>query len=313
MTMATRGGVVRFRPVGPGSRVALVAPASPFARADFEAGLAELARLDLVPVFDERVFAREEIVAGSAALRAETLREYLRRPDIDAVLAVRGGSGSAETLPRLDASEIRAARTALIGYSDVTALHIFLNCHVGLASVHGPMIEGRLAVGEAAYDRPSLLGSLSDRPMGRLEPAGLDILRPGEAAGPLYGGTLTQLAASMGTPWRFDPPAGHVLLIDEVGERPYRIRRLLTQLAQSGILARASAIVVGQLPRCDEPGGVTARAVIADTFRDFPGPVLIGFPTGHTTTPFVTVPLGVAARVVGRGTPALVFDEAAAG
>lgn len=304
--------MTHFRPVGPGSRVGLVAPASPFARADFEAGLAELARLELVPVFDDRVFEREEIVAGSAALRAQMLREYLTRPDIDAVLAVRGGYGSAETLPLLDAGEIRAARTAFIGYSDVTALHTFLTCHAGLASVHGPMIEGRLAVGEAAYDRASFVGGLSNRAVGRLAPAGLEALRPGEATGPIYGGTLTQLAASMGTPYRFDPPAGYVLLLDEVGERPYRIRRMLTQLRQAGVLARASAVVAGQLPRCDEPGGaVTARAVIADLFRDFHGPVLVGFPTGHTTSPFVTVPLGVAARVIGRGAPALVLEEAA--
>lgn len=310
---ATAGGLIRVRPVGAGSRIGLVAPASPFSRAEFEAGLAELRRLELVPVFDDRVFDREAIVAGPAATRAAMLREYLTRPDIDAVLAVRGGYGSAETLPRLDAAELRAARTAFIGYSDVTAIHAYLNGHAGLVSIHGPMIEGRLAAGESAYDRRSLLESVSTRPVGRLAPEGLEILRPGEAMGPLCGGTMTQLAASMGTPFRFDPPMGHVLVLDEVGERPYRIRRLLTQLGQCGVLARASAVVFGQLPRCDEPGGgVTARAVIAELFQDFPGPVVVGFPTGHATSPLVTVPLGVTARVVGRGEPALVIEEAAA-
>ncbi len=170
-----------------------------------------------------------------------------------------------------------------------------------------------MAAGESRFDAPSLLACLSTRPAGRFAPQGLEIVRPGEAAGPLFGGTLTQLAASLGTPYRFDPPAGHVLLLEEVGERPYRIRRLLTQLGQAGVLARAAAIVVGQLPRCDEPGGsVTGRSVIEEAFREFPGPVLLGFPTGHTTTPFVTVPLGVTARVVGRGEPALVIEDAAA-
>ncbi len=102
---------------------------------------------------------------------------------------------------------------------------------------------------------------LSARPLGRLAPEGLEILRPGEATGPLYGGTLTQLAASLGTPYRSIRRTGHVLVLDEVGERPYRIRRLLTQLGQCGVLARAAAVVFGQLPRCDEPDGRRDRRV----------------------------------------------------
>lgn len=310
---ATACGLARIRPLRAGSRVGLVAPASPFARADFDAGLAELHRLGWVPVYDERVFERDVIVAGSAAVRAATLRDYLEREDVDAVLAVRGGYGSAETLPLLDAAAIRRRRTALIGYSDVTALHTFFTCHAGLVSVHGPMIEGRLAKGEAAYDRSSLVASASLDAVGQLAPVGLEIVKPGEASGPLFGGTLTQLTASFGTPFDFNPPAGHVLLIDEVGERPYRIRRMLNQMAQAGVLARAAAIVFGQLPRCDEPGGaVTAQGVIKEQLQAFAGPVLFGFPTGHSTSPLITLPLGVRTRVVGRGTPALVVDEVAA-
>ena len=87
----------------------------------------------------------------------------------------------------------------------------------------------------------------------------------------------------------------------------------MTQLSQSGILARAAAVVVGQLPRCDEPdGGPTGLSVFADHFHDFGGPVLAGFPTGHSTTPLISVPLGVAVRVIGRGAPMLVVDDAAA-
>ena len=305
--------LTKFRPIGPGSRVALVAPASPFPRADFEAGLAELARLELVPVYDDRVFEREPIVAGPAALRGAALRDYFSRKDIDAILAVRGGYGSAETLPFLEAAAIRTSRKALIGYSDVTALHTFLTCHAQLASVHGPMIDGRLARGEVAYDRSSFLASVSSHAMGELAPAGLQVLRPGEARGPLFGGTLTQLPSSLGTPYAFDPPAGHILLIDEVGERPYRIRRMLTQLSQAGIVARAAAVVVGQLPRCDEPpGGPTGVSVFADHLHEFSGPVVAGFPTGHSTAPLISLPLGVSVRVIGRGSPMLVADDPAA-
>jgi muramoyltetrapeptide carboxypeptidase len=129
----------------------------------------------------------------------------------------------------------------------------------------------------------------------------------------LFGGTLTQLLASLSTPFEFRPPAGHVLFLDEVGERPYRLHRMLTQLRLSGRLASASAVVFGQWPRCDEPGGtVTARAVIKDVLDGFPGPVLFGFPSGHTTQALISLPLGVRARVVAHGTPALVVEESAA-
>jgi muramoyltetrapeptide carboxypeptidase LdcA involved in peptidoglycan recycling len=137
-------------------------------------------------------------------------------------------------------------------------------------------------------------------------------LRPGEAAGVLLGGTLTQLLASQATPFAFAPPAGHVLFIDEVGERPYRLDRMVTQLRQTGLLARAAAVVIGELPQCDEPGGgLTARAVMADLFADFPGPVLIGFPSGHTSGPAFTLPLGVSCRVIAGARPRLIIDEAA--
>jgi muramoyltetrapeptide carboxypeptidase len=129
----------------------------------------------------------------------------------------------------------------------------------------------------------------------------------------LLGGTITQLAASLGTPYAFLPPAGAILFLEDVGERPYRLQRLLMQLRLGGVLSRASAIVLGQMPGCDEPGGaLTARAVIEEFFEGFPGPVLFGFPSGHTTTPLISLPFGVEARVVAAGRPRLVLDEAAA-
>ena len=149
-------------------------------------------------------------------------------------------------------------------------------------------------------------------PLGELSAPGLEPLRLGEASGPLYGGTLTQLVASLGTPYAFDPPRGCVLFIDEVGERPYRIDRMWVQLAFSGVLSRAAAVVFGELPGCDEPGGEpTARAVVADLVRDFPGPVLVGFPSGHTAGPALTLPLGVQVRVVGGPRSAVVVEEGA--
>ena len=184
-----------------------MAPASPFDRAEFDAGLAELSRLGFHPVFDEGVFERHPIVAGPAERRAKAFMAAATRGDVDAVIAVRGGYGSAEILPWLDAAALRRARTAVVGYSDITSLHAYLNGHVELASVHGAMVDGRLAKGESAYDPRTFLASLSAEPIGELAPEGVEIVRPGEASGPMFGGTLTQLAASLGTPYEFIPPS----------------------------------------------------------------------------------------------------------
>jgi muramoyltetrapeptide carboxypeptidase len=313
MTPRTTAGLVKYRPLRAGSRVSLVAPASPFDRAEFEAGLVELRRLGLEPVYDDTVFERRGFLAGSAETRAAALMRAWSQPDVDAIVCVRGGYGSVEVLPLLDRDQILRTRTAFVGYSDVTSIHVFLASGVGMASLHGPMVEGRLARGVSAYDPATFLRGLGTDPLGELTADGLEIVRPGEVTGPLFGGTLTQLLASLSTPFEFRPPAGHVLFLDEVGERPYRLHRMLTQLRLSGRLASASAVVFGQWPRCDEPGGtVTARAVIKDVLDGFPGPVLFGFPSGHTTQALISLPLGVRARVVAHGTPMLVVEESAA-
>lgn len=297
----------------PGDRIALVAPASPFDRARFDRGVEELRVLGFTPVFDASVFERRTYVAGPAEMRARAFAAAWADPSIAGVLAVRGGYGSAQMLPWLDAGRLRAGCKVLLGCSDVTALLGFLTTRCGLVAFHGPMLL-HLAAGAAGYDRASLLGSLTNAcPCGELAAGGLEALRPGRARGPLFGGTLTQLAASLGTPFAFDPPPGCVLLLDDVDERPYRIDRLLVQLRQAGVLARAAAVVCAEFPRCDEPdAGPTARAVLADLLADVPGPVLFGLPTGHAAGPLLTVPLGVDVTVeAAAGAGRLVVEEAA--
>jgi muramoyltetrapeptide carboxypeptidase len=302
------------RRLGEGARVEVVAPASPFERQSFDDGVAELRRLGLVPAWDESVFERRGYVAGPAEMRALALQRALADPHVDAVIAVRGGYGSAQILPYLDTAAISAAQKPVIGYSDITALLMFTTLHAGLVSFHGPMLEGRLAKGASGYDRPSFERALFHAAaMGEFDAPNIETVVPGDVSGPILGGTVTQLLASLGTPYAFDPPHGYVLFFDEVGERPYRLDRMVTQLRQSGLLARAAAIVIGELPRCDEPGGEpTSRSTMADLLSEFPGPVLFGFPSGHTVGPQHTIPFGVQARVVGdRRSPRLVIEEPA--
>jgi muramoyltetrapeptide carboxypeptidase len=305
--------MLKPRALRPGDRVAVLAPASPFVREEFEAGLGELRRLGFQPVYESSVFDRDGYVAGAAETRAAAIRRALEDESVRAILAVRGGYGSVQVLPWLDPAAVRRARKPLVGYSDLTALLTFVTGRCGLVAFHGPTVAGRLECGAAGYDQTTLLGALTRaEPLGPLDAPRLEVFRPGEAAGPLFGGNLTQLAASMGTPFAFDPPAGAVLFFEDVNERPYRLDRLWTQLRLSGIIARAAAIVLGEFPGCDEPGQELRGAdTLARLAGDCAGPVVFGFPSGHTTGAALTLPLGVRARVVASGQPVLVVEEAA--
>jgi muramoyltetrapeptide carboxypeptidase len=296
----------------PGDRIAVVAPASAFARMEFDAGVSELRSLGFNPVFEESVFERRAYAAGSAATRAAAFARAWRDPEISALIAVRGGYGSVHLLPLLGESLLLGEPKAFIGYSDNTSLLTWLTLMGGIVSFHGPMLEGRLARGEAGYDRSTFMRCLcSPEPADEISHPQVEVVHSGEAAGLLVGGTLTQLCASLGTPYAFDPPAGCVLFLDEVAERPYRLDRMLTQLYLSGILSRASALVFGELPRCDEPGGTpTAREVVEELTRGFRGPILYGLPSGHTAGPTLTLPFGVRARVLTLPRPALIIEEA---
>jgi muramoyltetrapeptide carboxypeptidase len=307
-------GVLRKpRALAPGAQVAVVAPASPFEREQFEAGIAELRTLGFDPVWDDRVFARRGFVSGDAALRAASFDEAWQRPDIYALIGARGGYGSVQLLPYLDPVQLAAQPRAFIGYSDLTSILTFLVCQCGIVAFHGPSVAGRLGRGTEAYDRVSFLATLMNvEPVGELIPDGLESVRPGDAQGRLLGGTLTQLAAAAGTPYALAPWDDTILLLEDVAERPYRLDRMLVQLRLSGALDHVRGIVLGTFPRCDEPGGSpTARGALADALADFPGPIVFGFPTGHVDGPAMTMPLGVRARLVAGATTRLIIEEAA--
>jgi muramoyltetrapeptide carboxypeptidase len=307
------GTLRRPAAVRPGDVVALVAPASPFETEEFDAGVAELAALGFNPEWHHDLFARQRYVAGSAATRAADFLRAWQDPRVAAVFAVRGGYGSAQIVSSLDSGTIRATPKALVGYSDVTTLLTYVVGHCGMVAFHGPTVAGRLGRGPAAYDRASLLAAITvAAPMGELAFEGAETLIPGEVTGRLLGGTLTQLAAAAGTPYGLAPWDDTLLLLEDVGERPYRLDRLVQQVRDAGLLRRVRGVLLGTFPRCDEPGGVvTAREVLADLFADFPGPVVYGVPTGHVDGPALTLPLGVQARLVAGATPRLVVDEAA--
>jgi muramoyltetrapeptide carboxypeptidase len=297
-----------------GDRIAIVAPASAFQRDEFDKGVLEIERLGFEPVFRESVFARHGgYLSGSADVRAQAFVEAWRDPSVKALVAVRGGFGSVHLLPLLDREDLRRTPKAFIGYSDLTTVLVYLTTLHGIVSFHGPMLDRRLGRGEEGYDRDSFVRALTRiDPLGELGAGTLERFCKGEAAGPLMGGTLAQLVASLGTPYAFNPPKGHVLFLEDAGERPYRLDRMITQLRLAGVIDAASAVVLGEFTGCDEPrGDPSAKDVLADLLMDFRGPVVYGFPSGHTTAPFMTLPFGVQARVIANGRARVIIEEAA--
>jgi muramoyltetrapeptide carboxypeptidase len=303
--------MIRPRALRSGDRIAIVAPASNCPREEFDRGIEEIGRLGYEPVFSEAVFARGLFSAGSPETRASDFCRAWSDPTVAALIAVRGGYGSVHILPHLTKAAIQSTPKLFIGYSDNTTLLSWLTVQCGVTALHGPMLEGRLARGSDGYDIRSFLALLQGGDGLELMPAGGSVLRRGDVSGRLYGGTITQLAASLGTQYAFDPPAGCVLFLEDVNERPYRLDRMLTQLSLAGILPRARALVFGEMRGCDEPGGqITARATIETATRGFDGPVLYGFPSGHTQGPCWTVPVGVTVRVEAGTRCGLIVEEA---
>lgn len=261
-----------------GQRVAIVAPASPFPWTDLCAGLAWLgARYELVTT--SRIFARTGYLAGADEDRAAELAHAFARDDVGAIFCARGGYGLVRILDRLPWDALMAHPKWIVGFSDVTALHLEASAH-GLASVHASNVTG-LARQSAALPvtRRSLLRALEGRPR---EPFhGLRVLRRGVARGPLIGGNLT-LAATLAAAGKLTLPDGAIVLLEDVTERPYRIDRMLTSLRIGGHFARAAAIVFGDFDACGPgPDGVTVEDVLADFSAHVGVPVACGAPFGH--------------------------------
>jgi muramoyltetrapeptide carboxypeptidase len=266
---------LRPAPLAERVRVQLIAPSSPFEEARFEAGSSLIAQ-HYQPTRGRSLLARHGFFAGPDDARLSDLREALGAPDVAAIIPARGGYGATRLLPELDVSMVATAAKWLVGFSDVTALHA-LWARAGLCSIHGPMVcslpEAAPAVQAAWF---ALLEGGRPAPL-----TGLDTVRGGRARGRLFGGNLTVLAALVGTPYM--PPLDDVVLVlEDIGERPYRLDRVLTTLEQSGFFRGVRAIVLGQFTQCTPgPDGVTAESVLEERLSSLGVPVLRDAPFGH--------------------------------
>ncbi len=279
-------------PVPRRGRIRVIAPSGPFDRALALRGLAWLKSLYTVE-YDRGLFDREGFLAGSDARRVKELDAALGS-DADAVVAVRGGYGIGRIAHLADWRALAARPKWLVGFSDVTALHVEV-ARLRLASVHGAMVAS-LGRGDARA-REAFAGCLA-APGARRVFDHLEVVRPGAAEGPLVGGNLTVLVACHAA-GRLRLPEGAIVLLEDVGEAPYRIDRMLTALTVSGALDRVSGFVLGDFTDAD-PGrhGVAAGDVLAERLGALRVPVLAGLPVGHAARNEPVV-LGAPARIGG--------------
>ena len=277
-----------------GARIGIAAPAGPVDREKLEHGEALLRRAGFETVRRDDLLSREGYLAGDDRRRAGELMELVRDPTVDAILCARGGYGCDRILDALDADAVRAARKPLIGYSDITALLLWQRRCAGLVGFHGPMLEhgADLDAGALTAMLAELTGT-AERPMLLSGRAG----EGGVAEGPLVGGNLVLVTASLGTRWEIDTRRA-ILLIEEVGEQPYRIDRMLQQLRGAGKLGELAGIGVGDVSTCVDPScpSPTAEDVIREVVRPLGVPLVTGLPIGHVKSNR-TWPLGVRAAI----------------
>lgn len=269
-------------PLRPGSLVAIVAPASGFDREELFRGLAWLSTRYRLRI-DARIFARAGYLAGTDDLRADVLGRAMLDPAVEAIVCARGGYGAMRILDSLPWDAFAASPKHLVGFSDITALHLVASGH-GTVTIHGPNVTG-LGRSISASERLSLIACLEG--MAPAPWSGLEILRrvPGASPvrGPVVGGNLA-LVEAMAAGGRLVVPRGGIVVLEDVTERPYRMDRMLTALALGRHLAHAGAVVFGEFTRCGPgPDGITASAVLRDFASTMPIPVVARAPFGHGT------------------------------
>lgn len=289
------------RPSGlrPFDRVAVVAPAGPFERDAFEAGLRILAER-YRPVFDDDLFACTRYLAGDDARRLDELTAALTDASVKAVFAARGGYGSLRLLPKLG-PKLRAAGfrpKPVVGFSDITALHGALQA-AGWLSIHGPVVT---QLGTQPREVAERLFHLLESAASPAPPLTGTPLVGGVAEGPLIGGNLSVLTRLLGTPY-CPPLRGAVLLLEDVGERPYRLDRMWAHLGLAGVFERVRGLALGEFTDCEEPEADYGSAgVLAELARETGLPCLGGLSIGHGPVN-LPVPLGCRVRLdAGAGT-----------
>lgn len=291
----------------PGDTVGLIEPAG-FTADAFDLDLVKetIAAMGLVPKPARHLLSRHGYLAGRDEERAADVNAMYADDSVRAVFAVRGGWGCARILPHLDFDRIRANPKLLIGFSDITALHLAFAARAGFTTIHGP--NANAAWGKLSWDSLQSVAFRGEMPVFANPLANEDRLvqrnwrirtfRSGKASGRLLGGNLTVLAALMGTPYLPDFD-GAILFLEDVDEAEYRIDRMLTQLSLAGVLGRVAGVVFGHCTSCRAPdggSGFTLSEVLKQHLEPLGVPAFQGALVGHIANQF-SLPVGARAEI----------------
>jgi len=287
----------------PGDTIGIVAPASNVKRADLQAGCEALQGAGYSPFYFDSILDQDLYFAGSVERRARELEEMFARQDVRAIICARGGYGANYLLEALDLEKVKAHPKILVGYSDITTLLTYFADAAGLVTFHGPMVA-KDWTHEDGVDMASWQAALSRAAAWELDlPAdsGVSGLVEGEAEGILYGGCLSLLAASLGTPYEIKT-AGTILFLEDLAAKPYQVDRMLMQLKLAGKFEGVRGIVFGEMLDCVQTAsqGYTLEEVVLRIVGKLGVPVVHGVRSGHVTARNITLPIGVRAGLTVR-------------
>lgn len=275
----------------PGATLGVVTPSSPFDRDQFLSGAEVLEAMGFNLIAEDVIHVKQAYLAGSDRSRADLVNRMFADPDIDGIIAARGGYGAMRILPLLDAERISRHPKVFVGFSDITVILNFLVERCGMVAFHGPTVT-TLGNGDAAT-RNRFLTALTERAPLCIKAARDQIIRPGSAHGPFLCGNLTLLCHLTGTPFQPDL-RGRILMIEDQGESPYRIDRMLTQMVMAGCFDRLAGLAVGTFTNCGSAAAI--GEIIADRLGQVHFPILAGFEVGHDAVN-TTLPVGLAVEL----------------
>jgi muramoyltetrapeptide carboxypeptidase len=276
-----------------GSRIGIIAPAGSVDRVSVQAGVEAIRAEGFEVECSPNLFAVDGYLAGKAQARAQDLQDFFIRADIDAIFCARGGFGSVQLLPFLN-SNLGGHPKIFVGYSDVTTLLNWLcqSCH--MVTFHAPMVAMDIARGLSNQSK-SHFWQLLDGTLANWKRTLGEAIRPGQAEAAMMGGCLSLLVTSLGTPFEIDT-GGKLLFLEDVGEKPYRIERMLTHLKMAGKLEHVAGVVLGDFINCEGEGPRDLKEIVTEIFRDANYPVVMGLPSGHGTEN-IALPFGVKMRL----------------
>ncbi len=291
--------IYKPRALRPGDSIAVISPSSPAEAEKTQAGIRELTILGFNPLADQAL-QPDGYFSGPTADRLSQLLRSIADARASGLVALRGGYGSTYLLEHLQRATVGAAKP-LVGYSDITALQIFLWQTLGWVTFYGPMVVGGFDAGAGnpgGYDLASFMRAVTETQTGWTLGLEGSALVEGEAEGVLLGGCLTLIESTLGTPWELDT-GGAILILEDRAMKPWQVDRALTHLKQAGKLDAVRGIILGDFPDSAPPvkGSPTVAEVCRRILGDLRVPVVWGAPIGHTARPMLTLPLGVRARL----------------